>query len=446
MQFAGGMMAITTLMITCAAVPLSSVHPPWLYAMLVLSLRRSLLQYRAGVVLIHGPGRKRPPQTLSVQRYIKFAAFQSAVVLAILYFEFAVTGTSAVALAIALLLWPLILAAVLTLPRFRQFRKAIPRSEDQGFEGAAIYMTVFGIWGAISTALGILVTLLKIDIGRWPAYSWLFAVPALATLLIHSIVQIRGGFSELRGIGVGNPSSAGARNSPSIAPQGIDRPISVYAKFASHMFLFFGLGIIMITFQNLLGIVIGLGFFGFILFWPITVRRFITERQYAHFLAQYQPGGARTPDAGLTWLGWLLIGLAAFSTSFLLLELTLNWSATDRSGSGHAVSEWLATFHLDPLHSIWRLPLIAFELWAGFELVRMSSYAKIVASLFGIAAMATAIGLRWSANDTPHPNGGAFAILLWLAPLAFALVLPVATLLLVHRKIVFSTGAPPTAL
>lgn len=369
MQFAGGLMAIVTLTIMCAAlamrVRVGGVHPLWQYAMLVLSLRRSLLQHRAGIILVHGPGRKRHPQTRGVQRYIKFAAFQSAAVLAILYFEFAVTGTSAVALAVALLLWPMILAAVLTLPRFRQFRKAIPRIADQGFEGAAIYTTVFGMWGVLSTALGVLVTLFKIDIGRWPAYSWLLAVPALAILLIHSIGQVRRGLSELRGIGVENPSSPGARSSSPVAPQGIDRPASFYAEVASPMILFLGLWITAMTFQNLISIAVGLGLYGLLLLWPSAIRHFVKERQYAHFLAQYQPGGARTPDAGLTWLGWLLVGLAAFSTSFLLLQLALNSGAPDLSGNASRTSELLAMVHINRLHSVWRVPVIALELWAG---------------------------------------------------------------------------------
>jgi hypothetical protein len=38
--------------------------------------------------------------------------------------------------------WPITLGVLLALPRFRRFNGALPVSEDKGFEGASILMTV----------------------------------------------------------------------------------------------------------------------------------------------------------------------------------------------------------------------------------------------------------------------------------------------------------------
>lgn len=420
MQLAGGIMAIVTLAVIGTAlathVRFYDVHPIWMYSILVLSLRRSLLQRRAGIVLVYGPGDQRHPQTRSVRRYIRFALGQSAVVLAILHFQFAVTSTALGALALALIAWPAILAVVLALPRFRSFREEIPMSEDQGFAGAAMYMTVFGLWGTVVTAIGAFVTLMKISAGVWPAYFWLFAVPPLVILLIRSILEVQGGLSGLRSIG-------------------IDRQTPEYLTFAYLMLIFLGLFITLSSNRNPTSWMLCLGIYGSIPVWPLAIRRFIRERRYPHFLAHYRPGGAHTPDAGLAWLGWLLLGSSVASASIHLLQRTLNAGLSTELNIGDRMTGILATIGELLPHSTWPWPVIALQLWAGLELVRMGRYAKIAASLYSGAATVTAISLWWPRTDASHAIASGLMRVLQFAPLSLALVLPIATAALVHRKV-----------
>ena len=73
--------------------------------------------------------------------------------------KFHVPGKIVLGIAGGLAVWPLTLAVLLALPRFRRFKDDLPLTEDKGFEGASILMTVLGLCGAIGTGTVLLVLL-----------------------------------------------------------------------------------------------------------------------------------------------------------------------------------------------------------------------------------------------------------------------------------------------
>src|SRR4029077_10419221 len=70
---------------------------------------------------------------------------------------------------------------------------------------------------------------------------------------------------------------------------------------------------------DLTGLAVICGLVWMLMAWPLIVRRFFADRQFADLLAGAEaPVHRRAPDAGLTWLGWLLIAHAVFTASFLI--------------------------------------------------------------------------------------------------------------------------------
>jgi hypothetical protein len=171
-----------------------------------------------------------------------------------------------------------------------------------------------------------------------------------------------------------------------------------------------------------------------LLAWPLIIRRFFADRQFADLLAG--PGATlhrRAPDAGLTWLGWLLLALAAWNASFLVPNLAMSHSADVLWSliGGGAHSLW------------WNAGLVILQGWAGFELVRMSPQSKLIATVYGIIAIALTVYLEWPMIDilrnliTPASKlaDEGPGVILMLGPIVIALIVPVATIVLVHRKI-----------
>jgi hypothetical protein len=167
--------------------------------------------------------------------------------------------------------------------------------------------------------------------------------------------------------------------------------------------------------------------------WPLIVRRFFSDRQFADLLAgDAAPVHRRAPDAGLTGLGWLLVSTSALFLSIALPELILGVDADARD-----VAKLMRMFGPMGLHSPWwTVGFYCLQAWAGFELIRMSGVHRIVATLFGVAGAAVQIYLLWPvfkmlwhAHETFNPETVSMLFVVVLA-----LIIPVTTLVLVNRK------------
>ena len=171
-----------------------------------------------------------------------------------------------------------------------------------------------------------------------------------------------------------------------------------------------------------------------LLAWPLIVRRFFSDRQFADLLAgDHAPVHRRAPDAGLTWLGWLLIAQAAMTASFLIPQLILGrrrWRRSPAWRRGDSTS-CCRSARVGMRSIWWSVGLVALQGWAGYELVRMSPRARI--DRHGVRrrrrrdhrlhelADDPGAQARWRAASA-HGRRSLFA------PLALALVIPVATL------------------
>jgi hypothetical protein len=430
MQLAGSVLAayvafITFTLLFAASGMRGGTETLWAFLILGLSIGRSLLQRSAGGQLLYGDPAIQGGRMRGVQRYITFALAQSAILAAIIKFKFDAPGKAAFAVFIGLALWPALLAGLLALPRFRRFKDELPLTEDKGFEGASILMTVLGLCGLIGVGTA-LILMFKMP-GAMKGTGILFVL-SLMLLVVRSVLHVQAGFSGLRETSVDHAVDAANR----------------YANFGVISSFCMGGALLLWVMSSALSVA-GLAVIScliwILLAWPLIVRRFYSDRQFADLLAgDHAPVHRRSPDAGLTWLGWLLIAQAAMTASVLVPELILglgDGGGGGRHGGAGELTEMMSLLGGAGVRSIWwSVGLIALQGWAGFELVRMSPVSRTVASVFGVAGVAITTYVNWPLIQALKEGGERMGMdAIRFAPLAIALVIPVATLLLVNRKI-----------
>ena len=221
---------------------------------------------------------------------------------------------------------------------------------------------------------------------------------------------------------------SGAKGSELAGAVGVMVPLSFCAGGALLMF-------IMTSAASVLGIALISGVVWMLMSWPLIIRRFFSERQFADLMAgDDAPVHRRAPDAGLTSLGWLLFAHAMFSATFVILGLF----AGDDSSDG-LLSSMTALGGANAVRSQWfSVGLVVFQAWAGYELIRMSPQSRIVATLFGVIGTAVTVYVNWPLFKLLMHGSGMFSDTsqgLALGVLAIALIIPVATVVLVNRKI-----------
>jgi hypothetical protein len=397
----------------------------WLFAIFGSGCMRSMFQLAAGKQLLYGEPGQTGGRLTGVRRYIAFSLVQSVVAVAILRFPLHLPTRFAIALGAGLAVWPIALSVLLKLPRFARFDADLPVTEDKGFEGASILMTVFGLTSTIATAMALymIVQLPGNELQRGPNVLVLLAI---AMLLVRAIMHAHAGISGLRTTSLDHSVEHANR----------------YANFGVITAFCAGGALLLFAMAGgmpIIGLAVVCGACWLLLAWPMIVRRFFADRQFADLLA----GGAaplhrRAPDAGLTWLGWFLIGVAAWNASFLVPNFLL--SPDDR-----AASMVLAFGGTLGLHSLWwSVGLAVMQAWAGFELVRMSPQSKTIATVYGVIATALTLYLDWPVIDAARSSTHAFSNpsnAIMFGPIAIALILPIATIVLVQRKIAPSARA-----
>jgi hypothetical protein len=198
---------------------------------------------------------------------------------------------------------------------------------------------------------------------------------------------------------------------------------------------------VMSSAMNVAGLAIVCGMCWMLLAWPMIIRRFFSDRQFADLLAgDNAPVHRRAPDAGATWLGWFLIAHCALMMSFILPQIIMGLDGGDfRGGRGGpmGLEGMMSVFGQTGFRSVWwSIGLYGLQGWAGFELVRMSAQSKTIASVFGVAGIAITLYINWPLLQMLKHSGGRLSeSAIMFGPLALAMVIPVATLVLVNRKI-----------
>jgi hypothetical protein len=179
-----------------------------------------------------------------------------------------------------------------------------------------------------------------------------------------------------------------------------------------------------------------------LLVWPLAVRRFYTERNFAMLLGPEEaPPFRRAPDAGLTALGWLLLALGVLGLADALPRAIL--------GVGPSSEELVAFggFFGNELGSAvgrspwWLVGVAAVQLWAAVELITMSDRHRLAASVYGLVAALVSVYVYWPLLAGFDQLGAELVGMSYLSSvmqygmLALYLVVPVGTFLLVNRRL-----------
>jgi hypothetical protein len=407
-------------------------HTAWYGFAIALCIARSQLHRIAGRDLCFGRRSVEgsPADPFHATRSYAIFGIGHAVVLGLIAaMVFDQPRTTAVGVGAALAVWPVVLAVVARLPRFRALRGGMPLGEDRGLEGAAIVMTVLGSYGALATVA--IVWLISALSPHHLRHGWgVMLLVVFVLLLVRAGMQIRAGL-------------AGLRDSSFDRPGELARRYAAYGVASAFCVGFVLLLLAMserLTPEALVSVVVACWL---LVTWPMIVHRYFHQRLFAELLAGDRVTHRRAPDTGLTALGWLLAAHAALVTAALIAQLTVGprLGALDNALvlGGLAVGRGWSP---DPGDAGLAIGLILLEATAAIALIRMSDQRRPLATIYAVFAGAIALApaipaLRAITHGTwywhwQHLN-------LWtvirLLPSAIQLVLPVATLVLVHRAV-----------
>ena len=391
----------------------------WMFLLLATCVVRSMFHRSAGLEILYGKPRDDGASAplVGLVRYIVIGLGHSVLVAAAAAGMFSVPTSVAIGLGVGLAVWPALLGGLLATGLFARFAAKVPVAEDKGFEGAAILMTVLGLCGALITATTLL-AVFETGLRALREGRVMVLTLALVMLVVRSILHVRAGISGMTTTSIDRAVEHANRYSS----------FGIISAFCAGGAMLLG---VMTTKLDVTMLAVVSGLTWMLMAWPMIVRRFFGDRQFADLVAGDQAEiHRRAPDAGLTCLGWLLLAHAAYNLTFLLPTLFASHVPDDLGrlfalvdGAGDR-SPW------------WNVGIDMFQIWAGYELIRMSIHHRIIASAYGVVAAALTLYLAWPALR----GGGHLALsnpthLVSLMTVGLALVIPVSALILVHRKV-----------
>ena len=400
-----------------------------LFLVLALCVVRSAMHRAAGNALVYGhPGGPLKP----VRAYIWFALIQTFVSLAVLSGSLHLPGQALLQFGAMLAAWPLVVLAFISSPRIKRLSVEIPLAEDKGFEGASVFMVLFGAVGTLLTGF-MLYLFLKMPGALLASGQGLLLLGAIVLLFIRSVFHFLAGRRGIFGATVDESIDVTQR----YYNFGI-----ISSWIVGGVFLL----VMMMTRINGLAFIILSMMVYLLLVWPLIIRRFFAERQFADVLAgDAAPMHRRAPDLGLTALGWLLLAIGSMSLAQTLPQLVSHgpMDAFMARGAGPlgGMMSGLNAFAMPSLgHSPWWvIGLSALQVWAGLELVRMTDRHRIVGTIYGAVAIAVSLyvfypvlkNLRGFFDIAGAGGlGGGFVFV----TLALQLAIPVGALILVNRR------------
>lgn len=392
----------------------AGVSALWLLLVAAASVARGWTQRGAGTTLLYGDG----PPLAGVRRYALVALAHTTLVMIWAVAKVGVAPRAAVALALALLLWPAVLLAIATAPWHRALRAGLPPTPDRGFEGAAILMVTLGTLGAMSMLLA-LVALLGHPAATWVGAPMAFLMLSAIALLVRSMLHMAAG---VRGLAEVHLDRAVAAVS-TYASAGVTTSVAVGAL----LLLLAGVGG-----AGRQGVPVAASAVLLLLAWPLLIRRFFAERQFLDLLAHGgEPGAhARAPDHGLTTLGYFMLALGVAGVSLLLLRLVVIPGGVPWRAVGLGVSSMAPPGGLSPW---WGLLPLALLLAAAVELLRQGPAMLALALAWVVAALALAVlDIRLVLQATQPRGLLAHAVV--VLPSLTPLVLPIVCAVLVVRR------------
>jgi hypothetical protein len=389
-------------------------------AVAVIGVVRSAQHRSAGVALLYPGAAGGDDPRRALRRYLAISAAHTASWLGFLVWN-DVDASTTISVVLAFAAWPAILAVALHRGPLRHLAGPAPVAEDKGFEGAAVLMVLFGLCGALFTAL-LIAGVVSLDSAVSSSGPGVFFLVMLVLLLLRSGLHVHAGWRGLH-------------------ETHIDRAVEATNRYADFAVIvsFVASGILLVIMMmeqaGVQGVLFISGLAWLLLLWPLALRRFFGERQFADLLAgEAAPVHRRSPDRGLTALGWLLLALGAINLAFSLPSALL--PTDDAAGVLASVLGAEAT------HSPWwDVGVAALQVWAGVELVRMSDQHRVAATVYGVVSAATSIYLALPIlRRLDEVGSSAFSATglesLGVAVLAISLVLPLAAVLLTSRAFV----------
>jgi hypothetical protein len=401
----------------------------WLLLLAGTGVVRSIIHRSAGAELIYGQN-----PFGGIKKYFVASLVNAVAWLAFLGGESHAPGTVMVPVMMLLVSWPLALTVIVNLPGFREIHGQVPASEDKGFEGASILMLMFGLLGFIGTSL-VLYAMWTSSPGE--AHSdgkFMMIVIAMVVLVIRSGIHVSAASTGLRETRIDQVVGAVNRYCD----------FGVIAAFVAGGAML--LSVMMLQASAAAFVVIACVVWA-LLAWPLTLRRFFGERQFADLMAGAEGGAPhhRAPDLGLTTLGWLLLAQSIVGLSFRLpMALML-----PHGGLGGAMGplESMSSLFGGSLGESpwWTIGVLALQLWAAIELIRMGELHRIAATAYGAISACVTIYLSWPIlshlGEISRMGGMSMEIVTIFGALALALTIPLVTLFAANRSVVPAASA-----
>jgi hypothetical protein len=418
-----------------AAVPILAGGAPNAWVVFVigaLGCVRSIFHRMAGTSLIYG-ATKGPFYFMNV--YTIISVVQTAITILLLkkYMMVDAPGKMLATFAILLLAWPATLFVVARWQRLRRFAsEGVPTSEDMGFEGAAVLMTILGVIGILIA--GLLIYSFTQTEGKFlstPEGMLMMGVALM--LLVRAILHFVAGIKGTAGVDSDGATEAAAK----------------YYNFGVVSSVIAG-GVFLIMLmmrgggspEALKGVVVFISMMVYtLLVWPLALRRFFTERNFSALLSGSEaPNYRRAPDAGLTALGWLLLAVGVYSLAgalpTALFKTPFDPASLLTMGRDSGMGDEIAALGRSPW---WNVGVCAAQLWAAIELITMSDRYRVAGSAYGAIATVVTIYLQWPMLKMLKHMGGAGLLSGDQIPtfimIALSVTLPVATFLLVNRNV-----------
>ncbi|MCA9673737.1 MAG: hypothetical protein H6709_21890 [Kofleriaceae bacterium] len=435
MQLGGGLFAAMTAMMGFTQILVLSKMRSYgapsqdgiVLGMLVLTVAgvvRALLHRAAGVELLYG----NDPAG-AIRRYVVAAGVHVALWVGFLVIKFDAPLAGWLPVALLFAAWPAALVILLAQPSLHLDPGAygtstVPRAEDHGFEGLAILMVILGLCGTLFGALMLMVFLDMPGGGKGGLFQ-LFLL-TLAALVVRSAIHLHAGATALS-----DPT-----------PERVEVGANRYASFGTASGLAVA-GVLMLVIMSEPGsgfaampMIIGVAMM--LMVWPMAVKRLVQTRRLEQVVDD-KVGFARAPDQGRTAIGWLVLALGVMALASALPAALLSPDAAG-DGRGNQFTQMVAFQQGDPTRGPWlQLGVAVLQVWAGVELVMMTERHRWVATAYGVAATLVALYVTWpmishldnlGRGAGINPMGNAL-----FAGLAMTLVIPIATLALVHRKL-----------
>jgi hypothetical protein len=383
----------------------------WLFFILIASVVRSLVHRMAGNRLWRDTPTD-PPALSGITAYAAAAAAHTVVWLLYLKIKAQVPMPALLGAAIILMAWPLAILLVTRARRFTSLGARIPTAEDNGFEGLAVLMAIFGFAGLMCSVVVVVLGFSARDEDTSMANVLLTCG---AALVVRAIIHVSVGARAVRGTAVNSVADFLRYGNVGMAiGAAVGAVLTIWLFLAAEVDFF--------------AAAMGLAILLALLAWPAIVRGFVQWRHLADVASDSVR--RRSPDAGITALGWLLLaGAAATLGSYLATSL---WGNSISHRTADMMRQMSGTI-FNQQQDGWALPLGLGQLWAALEILAVSPRRRIVASAWGLVALAyTSIEMGPElkrALDAPMAERA-----LLFAAFFIAITPAVATLLLVNRK------------